>query len=501
MSETKARVKFGNWLSTAPATVGGLSLIGWLCVVISVMLMVFSFVLGNFGGGFLALLLGLLFTFLFVWRIGDMDAGRTIAARVLERVSQARRTAMGEAQYRTGIFSSLPSGQLSALPGALANMEEIDGVDGEGQPYTLLHHRSVKQIAATLTCVPDGIELLPQETVDSQVSTFGSWIAELSTDTAIAGATVTVDSAYSSKEPLVAKLHSEVAPWAPEVAKQAFRQATDLLPNRYTQTSVHGTVVWSIKNLGEDVEEADAEIAGKLPYHRNKLYASGGGKPVTATSEDLARVVQIAYNPHRAIEHGTDELLGHENPVRVVDAGPEYFDDFQKRVAFHDGVASMTVMMTIPPRIHITERTFKGLYAPQAKFLRKRVTTFYRPLSTGEGFKKSEQLRKSASVSATSKGMASSFDEQKIKLAKKTQNDLVEGAAMTAFAVMVTVTFEPNDKAFREATQKLKNLLDGTNLGYRFVDVGVSAAFHSTLPLGILPWSYQGVIDVVSEGL
>lgn len=501
MSEKRARVKFGNWLSTAPATVGGLSLIGWLCVVISVMMMVFSFVLGNFGGGFLALLLGLLFTFIFIWRIGDMDAGRTIAARVLERMSHARRTAMGEAQYRTGIFSALPAGQLSALPGALANMEELDGLDGTGQPYTLLHHKSVKQIAATLTCVPDGIELLPQEMVDSQVATFGSWISELSTDTAIAGASITVDSAYSSKEPLVAKLHSEVAPWAPEVAKQAFTQATDLLPNRYTHTSVHGTVVWSVKNLHESVEEAEAEIAAKLPHHRTKLYGAGAGIPVTATSEDLAKVVQVAYNPHRAIEHGTDELLGHENPVRVVDAGPEYFDDFQKRVAFHDGVASMTAMMTIPPRIHITERTFKGLFAPQEKFLRKRVTVFYRPLSTGEAIKKAEQLRKAASVSATAKGMASSFDKQKIKLAEKTENDLVEGASMTAFTLMVTVTFEPNDRAYREATQKLKNLLDATNLGYRFVDVGVSAAFHSTLPLGILPWSYQGVVDVVSEGL
>lgn len=501
MSEKRARVKFGNWLSTAPATVGGLSLIGWLCVVLSVVLMVFCFAFGNFGGGFLALLLGLLFTVIFIWRVGDMDAGRTIAARVLERLSHARRTAMGEAQYRSGIFSALPAGQLSALPGALANVEELDGVDGTGQPYTLLHHKSVKQIAATLTCVPDGIDLLPQDIVDSQVSTFGGWISELSKDTTIAGASITVDSAYSSKEPLVAKLHSEVAPWAPEVARQAFVQATDLLPDRHTHTSVHGTVVWSVKNLGESVEEAEAEIAAKLPYHRAKLYGAGAGIPVTATSEDLAKVVQLAYNPHRAVEHGTDELAGHENPLRLVDAGPEYFDDVQKRVAFHDGVASMTAMMTVPPRIHITERIFKDLFAPQDKFLRKRVSVFYRPLSTGEAITKAGQLRNSTKVSATAKGAASGFDKRKVTLAEKTENDLVEGASMTAFTLMVTVTFEPTDKAYREATQKLKSLLEGTNLGYRFVNVGVSAAFHSTLPLGILPWTYRGVIDVVSEGL
>lgn len=501
MSESKKKVKFGNWLSTAPATVGGLTLIGWTLLLTSVMLMVFCFILGNFGGGLLALLLGAMFVFVFVIRFGELDAGRTIAVRVVERIGQAARTARGESQYRTGLFSGLPEGHLTALPGALADMEEVDGVDGTGAPYTLLHHKTVNLLAATFTCEPDGIDLLPQEQVDSNVSTFGGWIAGLSQDPAIAGATVTVDSAYSSKEPLVAKLKSEMAPWAPEAAKTALLQAADRLPERYTHTSVHATVVWSVKALGEDLEEAEAEVAAKLPHHRSELYASGGGIPVTSTSEDLAQCVQIAYNPHRATEFGSDELLGHENLTRLVDAGPAYFDDFQPRVAFHDGVASMTAMMTIPPRIHITEKTFKPLFGPQDKFLRKRVTVFYRPLSTAESIKKAEQLRKATTVSATAKGQASGFDKQKVKLAEKTENDLVEGASMSAFALMVTVTFEANDKAFREATQRLKNLLGSTNLAYRFVESGVSSAFHSTLPLGILPWKYRGPVDVVTEGL
>ena len=500
MSERK-RIKFGNWLTTAPATVAGLSIVGWMCVVLSVMLMVFCFVLGNFGGGFLALLMGLLFVVIFMWRFGEMDAGRTIAARILEKLSQRGRNARGESQYRTGIFSELPSGQLDALPGALANLEEIDGVDGTGQPYTLLHHKSVKHLAATLTCVPDGTDLLPQDAVDAQVSTFGGWLASQSRDTAIAGATITVDSAYSSKAPLVSKLHGEVAPWAPEAARRAHAEATALLPDHFTQTSVHGTVVWDIKALGDSVEDAAAEIAAKLPHHRSYLYSAGAGLPVMATSEDLAKVMQVAYNPHRAVEQGTDELLGHENPMRLVEAGPDYFDDFQPRVAFHDGVCSMTVMMTIPPRIHITEKTFKDLFAPADKFLRKRVTVFYRPLSTGEAIKKAEQLRKGANISATAKGMASGFDKQKVKLAEKTENDLVEGASMTAFSLMVTVTFEANDRAYRDASQKLKALLESTNLAYRYAETGVSAAFHSTLPLGILPWSYQGFVDKVAEGL
>ena len=160
MSEKRVRVKFGNWLPTSPTTVGGLTLMGWGCVVTSVMLMVGSFVLGRFLAGFLLMLLGLFLTVLFVVRFGPLDAGRTISSRLWEKATQIGRVARGEAQYRTGIFSALPSGKLSALPGPLADVEEVSGIDGMGLPYTLLHHKAVKQVAATMTCVPDGIGLL-----------------------------------------------------------------------------------------------------------------------------------------------------------------------------------------------------------------------------------------------------------------------------------------------------------------------------------------------------
>ncbi len=96
--------------------------------------------------------------------------------------------------------------------------------------------------------------------------------------------------------------------------------------------------------------------------------------------------------------------------------------------------------------------------------------------------------------------MASSFDKHQQLLADKTETELVEGASMTRFSIEVTVTFEPNQKAYREATQKIKTLLEGTNLAYRFVEVNGSAAFHSTLPLGVLPWLYQSSFATATKG-
>ncbi|UQB17901.1 hypothetical protein LIX22_002974 (plasmid) [Clavibacter nebraskensis] len=54
--------------------------------------------------------------------------------------------------------------------------------------------------------------------------------------------------------------------------------------------------------------------------------------------------------------------------MKVTTAGPDEFDDDARRVCYHDGVASMTAMMTVPPQMHITEDFFNGLFQPNGKF-------------------------------------------------------------------------------------------------------------------------------------
>lgn len=494
------RVKFGNWIPTSKARLGPLTLYGWGALLGGVLLAVIVMAFGAWPVALYILGLAVVYLLIFDIAFGDMDAGRTIAERVAEQIRGARRDAAGESRYATGLFSELPDDALTALPGALVDMEEIDGIDGEGKPYVLLHHKSIGALAATYVCAPDGTALQPQETIDTQVSQFGGWIASLSRDSAVLGGVVVVDSALSSSAPLVDKIKSEMAPTAPELSRRALKEAAELLPGKMSSVEAYATVVWGRGRLGSSVEDAVAEIAAKLPFHRAEIYSAGGGQAEVADSADLARAVRTAYNPNRSREFGTDDLAGREFRTRISEAGPDYFNDDQRRVCLHDGVASMTAMMTVPPRMHITEDTFKELFAPQDKFLRKRVAVFYRPLSAAEAVRRAEQLRRNAGVAATAKGMASSFDKHKQKLADKTETELVEGASMTRFSIEVTVTFEPTQKAYREATQKLKTLLEATNLSYRFVEVNASAAFHSTLPLGVLPWLYQSSFGKATEG-
>ena len=212
--------------------VGAIGMTGTLILIIA----------GIFIAALLVVLLTAVVLAVFVIRWGEMDAGRTIAARVLDRMDHDRRRVRRESMYVTGLFSALPDEALTALPGALSDVDEIDGVDGAGQPYTLLHHKQAKTIAATFVCAPDGTALQPQDLIDSQVSRFGSWIASLSKDNAVVGGMVVVDSALSYSSPLVAKIRSEVSSSAPAVAQQALLEAASLMPGSVSMVDAYASV-------------------------------------------------------------------------------------------------------------------------------------------------------------------------------------------------------------------------------------------------------------------
>lgn len=497
MSETK-QIRYGNWLSDAPTKIAGLSVVAMLVSGAVVVLALFMLLAGQWIVAIVLLVLLGVFLLLFAAKWGDQDAGRSIVERMRERGQNRSRRASGEATYSAGPFSNLPAEEVGALPGALVDIAEIDGRDGTNEPYTLLHHRTAGVIAAVLQCTPDGIALQPQDSVNTQVSRFGGWLSLLSRDSSIEGATIVVDSSLTSSGPMVERIHAEIAPAAPLLAQQHTLEAAQLMPARVSNVDVYATIAWRRDALDRDLASATADIAARLPEHRDTLYAGGAGRPHAAVSEELARVVQVAYNPHRSHEFGTDDLAGRPPRLRLTEAGPDWLDESGHRhVMFHDGVASLTVMMMVPPRMHITESMMATLFEPADKFLRKRVAIFYRPLTSGEAVKKAQNLRRGTNFAAGTAGAGptSSFTKHKIDLANKTEAELVTGATMLRMMIEVTVTFEATEKAYREAKTRLKGIMDSVNIAFRYVEANKSAAFHSTLPLGVLPWRYTSELE------
>lgn len=490
------RRKYGNWWPTRRATLGGLTLPGWAVFIGAVLAAMFLFMLGVWQVGLLVLLLAVLFELLFVVRFGDRASGQTVAERFGVAWSFAGRVHRGEARFNTGLFSNLPADQQTPLPGVLSRLEEFSGTDGHGRPFTLLYHPEPRVLTAVFECNPDGRALQSQLSVDGAVGWYSEWLSSLSADPAIVGATATDDSALTSSAPLVARKEAEIDPGAPEVAQRATREGARALPGRHAEISVWVTVSWSVTALADSLEDAVTEVAARLPVHIDALRHAGGGLVTPATSEMLARAVRIAYNPARAAEYAADLTRGHREGLKVTQAGPEYFDDSVGRVCLHDGVASMTALVLAPPRQRITEQRFETLFAPTDRFLRKRVTVFYRPLSFGKSQRMVEAMSDQAELLQSAKRRPRHDDKRRVDHARKAEAEIGDrGAAMVHFGMAVTVTFDVDKRSYREAELQLKTLLERSSVAYRFCDADAGPAFHATLPLGMLPWQYETAVE------
>jgi hypothetical protein len=489
MNASETPERFWNWLKPSAPGLFGLSL-GAVVVSGAGLILGMLFVIkGNaigmlsaLGATFIVVLLGFV-------RFG----GLTPLERLSDSISLARRRRSGEAFYVTGAMGTLPAEFAERLPGALLDVDAISGRDGLDREFALLHHRSVGQLAAVFGCSPDGAAMQDQSTVDAQVANFGGWLSEHSVEDGLAGATIVVDSASESSAAMIQTMRDTVAPDAPAFAKDVLSAAAGTLPARTATVNVYATLVYDVAELGgtRDLSTAVAEVAARMPYQSASLQAAGAGNAKPQTEAELSQAAQLAYQPTRDAELALDELAGHKVARPWSQAGPGFFDDSQGRVVFHDGVASMTLMMTIPPGAHITARSFERVFAPNAKFLRKRVALIYRPVDPGQGARTVDGMVKNAQWRMdTRRGRATSFDRAAKDVAEKTEEQLARGARLSAFALMVTVTFAPTEKAYRDALTQVKSLMNSVILSYRFVEHAGSAAFHTTLPFGVLPWAH-----------
>lgn len=491
MSSTVEQDKFGNWLRPAAPGLYGLSLGGLIVSASGIVLVLLSFLRGFYALGLIMVLVTMLVILLGLVKFG----GSSVAEKVIHRASLRGRHKHGETFYVTGALSTLPREHAQRLPGALVNVDTISGEDGLGREYTLLHHKAVKQLTAVFGCTPDGAAMQEQATINNQVSHFGAWISSLSVEAGLSGATIVVDSASESSAGLCAAVREDVAPNAPAFAKQVLDEAVGTLPARTSVVNVYASLVWDAPALGatdDNLSPAVAEIAARMPSHTQMLANAGAGAPRPLVEKELSNVAQLAYQPWRDQELAMDTLTGMEMVRSWDQSGPEFFDDSQGRVVFHDGVASMTLMMTVPPESQITARSFDRLFGPNPKFLRKRVAVIYRPVDPGAAARTVNRLVRTAEWKiGTKKGRPTSFDTKVLAMAEKTEQELAQGARLSMFSLMVTVTFEANEKAHREALNQVKSLMNQLLMPYRFVEHAGSAAFHTTLPFGVLPWKYS----------
>lgn len=483
--------RFGNWLQVRSGGLFGLStpalVAGGIGATLTLLLLMRQ--------AYWAMLAVLLITAAIILVVFVQVGGQTLIEKLVDRRSIARRRATGETLYVSGPLSTLPAEVMERMPGALVDVETISGEDGRQRPFTLLHHEHVGKLAAVFGCKPNGSAMQEQSVINSEVARFGGWIGQLPVEEGLDGAVIVVDSTSESTAGMVQTVRESRAKGAPDFAAEVMEAACRTLPARTASVNVYGTLVYDAAELGatpSDVSSAVTEIATRMPGQTDQLAAAGAGVCDPLTETDLSRIAQLAYLPSRDQEMALDELRGQEYKRPLTMAGPQFFDDGHGEVVFHDGVCSLTAMMTAPPASHITARTLDRLLGPNAKFLRKRVAIFYRPVDPGTARKTVDrQVRNAQFRMDTRRSRPTSFDKQRKAVAEKTEEELSQGARLTMFAVMVTVTFAPTEKGYRDAVNQLKSLMNQTLMEYRFIETAGSAAFHLTLPFGVLPWLYS----------
>lgn len=418
----------------------------------------------------------------------------TLMTRARRRFTHLQRVDSGETLFLGSTFTAQNKGL--SLPGVLSTLKVRDEVDGLGNPVQLLHHTRADQLSVTIESAPAGISMNTQVKTTDLVTNYAAWLSSLSGENGLRGAQVVIDSVFESAAPLAESILSNLKPDAPAVAQQIARESAGMLPEKVAHVRAYTTLGYKISELADDVDGAAAEVLSMIPRHLKALSAAGAGVSQVLADADYADMMYVAYNPHRNAEVA-QEIKDDIRAYRSFEgAGPAYFNSSHPRVVFHDGVASMTIMMTEPSKSKITDHSFEKLFAPNRNFLRKRVSLIYRPVPASAQHARVNNASRATTTEVSSKKRRTAFDKKKKAAAEAAMQQAAEGAVIQEWALMVTVTFEPTRAAQRTAENELKALMGG--LKWCFADFSADAAFHQTLPLGLFPWAYAPALSLLA---
>lgn len=418
----------------------------------------------------------------------------TLMTRARRRLTHMQRVDSGETLFLGSTFTAQNKGL--ALPGVLSTLRVRDEVDGLGNPVQLIHHTRADQLSVTIESAPAGISMNTQAKTTDLVTNYAAWLSSLSGENGLRGAQVVIDSVFESAAPLAESILSNLKPDAPAVAQQIARESAGMLPERVAHVRAYTVLGYKISELADDVDGAAAEVLSMIPRHLKALSAAGAGVSQVMSDADYADMMYVAYNAHRNAEVA-QEIKDDIPAYRSFEgAGPAYFNSAHPRVVFHDGVASMTIMMTEPSKSKITDHSFEKLFAPNRNFLRKRVSLIYRPVPASAQHARVNNASRATTTEVSSKKRRTAFDKKKKAAAEAAMNQAAEGAVIQEWALMVTVTFEPTRAAQRTAENELKALMGG--MKWCFADFSADAAFHQTLPLGLFPWAYAPALSLLA---
>jgi hypothetical protein len=487
---------YGNWRRPRRPGLGPFGLVGTI---------------GLFGGLVLDLLVSLISlqitlvviviqcVFLLPLAVRTQD-GRNVYQLTALRIGWFRRKAKGVTTYVSGPLSQRPGGKFRP-PGLLSRVKVTEGRDAYDQPFGVLHHPSRNLYTIVLGCEPDGGSLVDPDQIDNWVAAWGHWLARLSSEPNLRGASVIVETAPDTGTRLANEVLPRIDPGAPAAARAVMEEVVQRYPTASSEMHTYLTLTYGMppgqKRKSEDII---ADLAIRIPGLLDGVVRAGGGPAAPLSAENIAEVVRVAYDPAvagdvleaRAVHGGTGLDWDDAGPAAAV----EKVNAYQ-----HDSGVSRTWMLTLAPRGTVRAQVLRGLLEDAPGTRRKRVALLYRPIDPATSARIVEADRRAAQFMATSRrGMVQARAANEVRAAEQTAVEEATGAGLVEFSLMVTVTVD-SDAELEDANVTVRNLLAGARLLMRPADRMQAAAFSCTLPVGILPWEHTLMPRELKEAL
>ncbi|MER6245980.1 MULTISPECIES: SCO6880 family protein [Streptomyces] len=495
-TEAVSHPTYGNWRRPRRAGLGPLGLVGTFVIF----------------GGLVATLLASLISlyaaiivfvpvvlFLIPLAIRTQD-GRNVYQLFALRVGWWRRKAAGAHLYVSGPLSARPGGRFRP-PGLLNKVTASEGRDAYDRPFGILHHPQRDLYTIVLGCDPDGGSLIDPDQVDVWVALWGEWLARLSHEPGLKGATVIVETAPDPGTRLAHEVLPRIHPDAPAAARAVMEEVVDRYPSASSEMHTYVTLTYG-NPAGQKRRKEDVmtELAIRIPGLLSGLVAAGGGAAYPLSAERIAEVVRVAYDPAvaadvlnaRAMEGGTGLEWDDAGPAAAVETVNAYQ---------HDSGVSRTWMLTLAPRGTVRSSVLRGMLEAAPGTRRKRVALVYRAIDPATSARIVEADRRSAQFMATSgKGMVQARAASEVRAAEQTAAEEASGAGLVEFSLMLTVTVDTMEE-LADASVTVRNLTAASRVLMRPADRMQAAAFSCTLPAGILPWEQTLVPHELQEAL
>lgn len=419
------------------------------------------------------------------WVITTKDKHQVnLIDRAEEKIVFGLNKAKGNNVFRGGALApTKKASQRLVLPGILSGCKVSEYVDSWNRSFTLVEHPN-NTAAVVIRLTPAGSNLVDQETVDIQVAYWGQWIGDLSNESGITGASITIESLPDLGGRLNREVTSRRADNCPRVAGEVIEGVLDESTGS-NQVRVWVTLTFSLAALGgrKNKEIAGREIASRLPGLTQGLVAAGAGATHLVTVNELARLVRSAYDPDS--EELFDQALAAGQTINLDwDQSGPVFAQAEFSSYRHDGAVSRVWTMTCPPRGAVQSAVLSRLLEPNRDVQRKRVTILYQPMDAAKAPSVVERdLNHARANAAGARPSARSISE--LAAASEVASEEASGAGLVDFAMIITATTTPEH--LEDTSVTVNALSAASRLLIRPAYGAQDSGFALGLPLGLHP--------------